>query len=108
MESHHKRKKLLEEKYGKLVVLKPFNDDNGIVNKNQQKFVKQLQDITDEEGLKRAYETKDGLYQHCNKTFIAGAKDFPQDHIDDSKLPFDDTLNKTKRGRDADAYDRSQ
>ena len=26
------------------------------------------------------------------------------DHIDDLKLPFDDTLNKTKRGRDADAY----
>ena len=26
------------------------------------------------------------------------------DHIDDLKLPFDDTLSKTKRGRDADAY----
>ena len=38
---------------------------------------------------------------------IAGTKDFPQDHIDDLKLPFDDTLNKTKRGRDADAYYRS-
>ena len=36
--------------------------------------------------------------------FTAGAKDFPVDHIDDLKLPFDDTLNKTKRGRDADAY----
>ena len=30
-----------------------------------------------------------------------------QDHIDDLKLPFDDTLNKTKRGRDADSYYRS-
>ena len=39
--------------------------------------------------------------------FIAGTKDFPQDHIDDFKLPFDDTLNQTKRGRDADAYYRS-
>ena len=39
--------------------------------------------------------------------FIAGTKDFPADHTDDSKLPFDDTLNITKRGRDADAYDRS-
>ena len=91
----------------------PFNDDNGIVDKNslashrQQKLVKQLRDITDEEGLKRAYETNDGLYQHYNKLFIAGTKDFPQDHIDDLKLPFDDTLNKTKRGRDADAYYRS-
>ena len=29
------------------------------------------------------------------------------DHIDNLNLPFDDTLNKTKRGRDADAYYRS-
>ena len=33
--------------------------------------------------------------------------DFPVDHIDDLKLPFDDTLKKTKRGRDADNYYRS-
>ena len=98
---------MLEEKYGKLITLKPFNDDIGRVNNKQQKFVKQLQEITDEEGLKRAYDTRDGLYQHYNKLFIAGAKDFPADHIDDLKLPFDDTLNKTKRGRDADAYYRS-
>ena len=64
MESYHKRKKLLEEKYGKLIILKPYNDDNGIVDNKQQKFVKQLQDITDEEGLKRAYGTRDVLYQH--------------------------------------------
>ena len=38
---------------------------------------------------------------------IAGTEDFPNDHIDDLKLPFDDTLNKTKRGRDADKYYRS-
>ena len=107
MESHHKRKKLLEEKYGKLIMLKPFNDDNGIADNKQHKFVKQLQYITDEEGLKRAYDTKYGLYQHYNELFIAGTKDFPTDHIDDLKLPFDDTLNKTKRGRDADAYYRS-
>ena len=47
------------------------------------------------------------LYIYYNKLFIAGTKDFPQDHIDDLKFPFDDTLNKTKRGRDADAYYRS-
>ena len=57
--------------------------------------------------MKRTYETNYGLYQHYNKLFIAGTKYFPQDHIDDLKLPFDDTLNKTKRGRDADAYYRS-
>ena len=57
--------------------------------------------------MKRAYDTRDGLYQHCNKLFITGTKDFPVNHIDDLKLPFDGTLNKTKRGRDADAYYRS-
>ena len=108
MESYHKRKKLLEEKYGKLIVVKPFNDERVVIASNrQQKLLKNLQDITDEEGLKRAYDTQDGLYQHCNKLFIAGTKNFPGDHIDDLKLPLDDTLNKTKRGRDADAYYRS-
>ena len=107
MESYHKRNKLLEEKYGKLINLKPYNNDVGISDTKQQKYVKQLQDISDEEGLKRAYETRDGLYQHYNKLFIAGTKDFPQDHIDDLNLPFDDTLNKTHRGRTADAYYRS-
>ena len=108
MESYHKRKRLLEEKYGKLIIVKPLNDERVVIASNrQQKLLKQLQDISDEEGLKRAYDTQDGLYQHYNKLFIAGTKDFPQDHLDDLKLPFDDTLNKTKRGRDADAYYRS-
>ena len=107
MESYHKRKRLLEEKYGRLINVKPYNDDVGIAGTKQQKYVKQLQDISDEEGLKRAYDTKDGLYQHNYKLFIAGTKDFPTDRTDDLKLPFDDTLNNTKRGRDADAYYRS-
>ena len=118
MESYHKGKKLLEEKYGKLIILKPYNDDNGIVDSGivdkglgplpqQQKYIKLITDISDEEGLRLAYEAKYGLYQHYNKLFIAGTKDFPVDHIDDLKLPFDDTLNKTKRGRDADKYYRS-
>merc|ERR1711966_246289 len=95
---------------GKLIIVKPYNDEtanNKISDNKHQNYVKQLQDITDEEGLKRAYDTKDGLYQHYNKLFIAGTKNFPQDHIDDLKLPFDDTLNKTHRGRTADAYYRS-
>ena len=107
MEPYHKRKKLLEDKYGRLANVKPHKADIGIADTKQQKFVKQLQYITDEEGLKRAYETKDGLHQHYNKLFIAGTKDFPQDHIDDLKLQFGDTLYKTQRGRDADAYYRS-
>ena len=97
MESYHKPKKLLEEKYGKLIILKPYNNDVGIADTKQQKYVKQLQDISDEEGLERAYDTRDGLYQHYNTLFIAGTKDFPADHIDDLKLPFDDTLNKIKK-----------
>ena len=83
MESYRKRKRLLEEKYGKWIHVKPFNDDIGIVDNSQHKYIKQILDITDEEGLRLAYEPKDGLYQHCNKLFIAGTKDFPQDHTDD-------------------------
>ena len=68
MESYHRRKKELQETYGKLITLKPFNDDdigkNTIASHRQQQIVKQLRDISDEEGLKRAYDTKDGLYQH--------------------------------------------
>ena len=75
-------KKLPEEKYGKLINVKPYNDI-GIAGNKHQKFAKQLQDITDEEGLRFAYETKYGLYQHYNKPFIAGTKDWPVDHIDD-------------------------
>ena len=53
MESYHKRKKILEEKYGKLIVVAPpFNDDRvPIASHRQQKVLKQLRDITDEEGL---------------------------------------------------------
>ena len=61
MESYHKRKKLLEKKYGKLINFKPYNDDVGVADSKQQKYVKQLQDISGEEGLKRAYDTRDGL-----------------------------------------------
>ena len=108
MESYHKRKRLLEEKYGKLIIVKPPNDERVVIASNrQQKLLKQLQNISDEEGLKRAYDTKDGLYQHYNKLFIAGTRD-PIDFVDDLKLPFNDTLNMTTRGRTADKYYRSR
>ena len=93
---------MLEEKYGKLINLKPYNDEAGIADKGlgslpqQHKFVKQLQDTSDEEGLKRAYDTKDGLYQHYNKLFIAGTK-YPIDMVDDLKLPFDETLQEEEQ-----------
>ena len=113
MESYHKRKKLSEEKYGKLIILKPRNDDNGMVDNKQQKYKRvpatrrQITDISDEEGLRLAYETKDCLYQHYNNSFIAGTKDWPNDAIDELKLSFDGTLNKTHRGRTADKHYRS-
>ena len=112
MDSYHKRKKVLEERYGKWITLKPFNDERapasrrGIVDNEQQKYIKQIADISDEEGLKRAYETKDGLCQHYNKLIIAGTED-PINMVDDLKLPLDDTLNITTRGNTADAYYRS-
>ena len=100
MESYHKRK-LLEGKYGKWIILKPYNDERapasrrGIIDNKQQKYIKQFQDITDDEGLRLAYETKDGLYQHYNILFIAGTKDWPNYAIDDLQLSFDDTLKNT-------------
>ena len=35
-------------------------------------------DIKDEEGLGNAYEATCGLYQHYNKLFIAGTRDFQE------------------------------
>ena len=66
-----------------------------------------MTDITYEEGLKQAYESKGGLHQHYYTLFIAGTRDWPGDATDDLKLPMNNTLNKTKRGRDSDAYYRS-
>ena len=57
--------------------------------------------------MKQAYESKDGLHQHYNKLFIAGTRDWPGDAIDDLTVPMNDTLNKTERDRDSDAYYRS-
>eukprot|EP00972_Heterocapsa_arctica_P057957 8550391-Heterocapsa_arctica.AAC.1 len=59
-------------------------------------------DISDEDGFTKAYAATNGLYQHYNKLFIAGTRDFPRDHWDDLNIPFHQTLN-GKRGRDAEA-----
>ena len=86
-----------------------MNDEVPERRKNEKcvKLTADITDITDEEGLKQAYESKDVLHQHYNKLFIAGIRDWPGDAIDDLKLPMNDTLNKTKRGRDSDSYYRS-
>ena len=85
--------KQFEEVHGR-----PLGHLNPVSNQNH---------MSDEEGLKRAYDIPNGYYHHRNKLFVAGTKDFPQDHIDDAKLPFEDTLNLTKRGRDVEAYYRN-
>ena len=59
MESYQKRKRLLEEKIGKLIQLIFFNDD--VSNSKNEQHIKRIADITDEEGLKLAYETTYGL-----------------------------------------------
>ena len=56
--------------------------------------------------MKLAYETNNILFQRYTKLLIAGTKDFPTDHIDGSKLPFDDTLIQQKEV-DSDSYYRS-
>ena len=63
--------------------------------------------MSDEAGLRLAYDSPDRLYHHRNKLFVAGTKDWPNDLIDDLKLPYEDTLNLTKRGRDVEAYYRN-
>ena len=78
MESYHKRKILLEETYCKLINLKPYNDSTSRKENKPVPIRRQIADITDEEGLKHAYEAKDGLYQHYNKLFIAGTEIFQQ------------------------------
>ena len=35
------------------------------------------------EGLQRAYARTSGVYIRANTMFVAGTKDFPQDHFDD-------------------------
>ena len=68
-------------------------DNNDLIDNKQQAYVRNIQDITDEEGLQRAHETTYVLHQHYNTLFKAGTKDCPRDHIDDLKLALDDILN---------------
>ena len=50
--------------------------------------------MSDVEGLQRAYARTNGVYIRTNTMFVAGTKDFPQDHWDDvSKIPFQAITN---------------
>ena len=50
MESYQKRKRLLADKYGKLIQIILF-DDEVLRKGNNDKYIRQVADITDEEGL---------------------------------------------------------
>ena len=53
-----------------------------------------LKPLSDVEGLQRASARTNGVYIRNNIMFVAGTKDFPQDHWDDvSKIPFQATNN---------------
>ena len=82
-----------------------FNDEV-LKKSNNEQYVKQITEITDEEDLKNADQAQKMGYISINDLLIAGTRDFSRDHIDDLKLPMNDTLNKQTRGRDADAYYR--
>jgi hypothetical protein len=95
MESYKRRKKSKQIKYGKLLnfkIIQDLEDDPPPTPK----------DISDEDGLTKAYEAKNGLYQHHNKLFIAGTKSL-QDAWDDLKIPFGKTMDGV-RADNANAY----
>ena len=52
--------------------------------------------VSDAEGLKRAYSYGRGLYQKGNNLYIAGTKD-ARDVLDDLKLPFDGGAKNAQR-----------
>ena len=73
-------------------VAKQFNKIHG----NEIKPISHQTHMSDEEGLKKAYDSPNRYYQHRNKLFVAGSKDFPQDHLDDLTLPHGNNLNFNK------------
>ena len=65
---------MLESKYGKLINSKPFIDDKGIINNKQQKRIKQIADITDEEGLKNEHMKQQVVYISIIISFLSQAQ----------------------------------
>ena len=57
--------------------------------------------MTDVEGLDRAYARDNGSCIRNNTMVVSGTKDFPQDHWDDLKIPFNLTAE-SLRYRNAD------
>ena len=94
MESYKKRKKLQQIKHGKLLHTQIIQD--------LEPDLVQPVDISDEDGLTKAYSSENGLYHHHNKLFIAGTKSL-QDAWDDLKIPFGKTMDGV-RADNANAY----
>ena len=78
------------------------NTTSKINEEVNQELVGNWSFLTDTQGLKRAYENRDGIYQNGSILYIAGTKD-PIDFWDDVKLPLYQTHN-TKRYKDVDKF----
>eukprot|EP00972_Heterocapsa_arctica_P015098 2222507-Heterocapsa_arctica.AAC.1 len=64
MDSCKRREKLQQIKYGKLLNVQ-------LIPELEEDAPPPPIDISDEDGLTKAYEAKHGLYQHYNKLFTA-------------------------------------
>ena len=69
----------------------PAKSNNPITTNSAPITLKSLSDV---EGLQRAYARTNGVYIRNTTMFVAGTKDFPQDHWDDlSKIPTNTVYN---------------
>jgi len=66
--------------------IKPTKETNNIIIHNQKILNEPKKDISDSEGLSRAYKQKDKLYVNNNKLYIAGTSSL-RDVIDDTLIP---------------------
>ena len=66
---------------------KPFLKANNIVEKTKTILNKPRDELSDSEGLNRAYKQPDKLYINNNKLYIAGTSNL-RDVYDDLKIPF--------------------
>ena len=78
------------------------NNRNKINDEVREELAGNWSFLTDTQGLKRAYESPDGIYRNGSQLYIAGTKD-PIDFWDDLKLPLYQTRN-TKRYKDVDKF----
>ena len=80
--------------------LKQSKQINNIINNNNEVLNKPKQDITDNEGLQRAYNQPNKIYINNNKMYVAGTSNL-RDVYDDLKIPFQLTKY-SQRYQDAD------